>query len=92
MGFLSQVRVKGKQYIYLSEYIGQKKFTTKSDIHVYGFGERTKALERMKKWQRGEEELPKEIRKRGYDLDDLAQWIQTLETGVSPTGRSKKFS
>lgn len=92
MGFLSQIRVKGKQYIYLSEYIGKNKYTTTTEINVYGFGERQKALETMRKWKSGEKEIPREITVLGYGLEDVEQWIETLETGISPTGRSKKFS
>ncbi|MDG5787793.1 hypothetical protein QA612_09800 [Evansella sp. AB-P1] len=91
MGFLSQVRVKGKQYIYLSEYIGTSKYSTKTDVHVYGFGERKKALDKFKLWQKDFMSFPKQLIQKGYGRSDLDQWITTLETGTSPTGRSKKF-
>lgn len=34
-----------------------------------------------------EKEFPEEILKLGYNLDDLDDWIMTLETGYSKTGR-----
>ncbi|OIJ07638.1 hypothetical protein BKP35_18300 [Anaerobacillus arseniciselenatis] len=93
MGFLSQVKAKGKQYIYLSEYIGSSNFSGSTEINVYGFGPKEEALKRMKRWEENfAYEFPKELLNRGYGRHDLRHWIKTLETGRSKTGRSLKFS
>lgn len=92
MGYLSQVKSKGRRYIYLSEYVGGRKYTNSTDMHVYGFGEKNKALEKMKVWEKEYPyKFPRELLERGYGRHDLKQWINTLETGQSKTGRSKKF-
>lgn len=89
MAYLSQVLSKGRRYIYLTEYIGGKH--NKTDIHVYGFGERSKALAEMYEWRRDFKRFPRELTDMGYGEGDLREWIQTLETGRSKTGRSRKF-
>lgn len=89
MAYLSQVVAKGRRYIYLTEYIGGKH--NKTDIHVYGFGERSKALAAMQEWQRDFKRFPRELVAMGYGLRDLSEWIETLETGISKTGRSRNF-
>lgn len=91
MAFLSQVKVKGKRYIYLTEYIGKKNSIKSTEIHVYGFGVRETALEKMKQWKNDFSKFPKELIERGYDKEDLNEWLTTLETGKSKTGRSTKF-
>ncbi|HHY22570.1 MAG TPA: hypothetical protein GX525_12005 [Bacilli bacterium] len=89
MAYLSQVMSKGRRYIYLTEYIGGKH--SKTDIHVYGFGERSKALAEMQEWRRDFKRFPRELAAMGFGLRDLREWIETLETGVSKTGRSRNF-
>ncbi|MBU8905568.1 hypothetical protein [Desertibacillus haloalkaliphilus] len=91
MGYLSQVKVKGRRYIYLTEYIGMSRFTTKTEINVFSFGNREKALEKMTWWRKYFQEFPQELIDRGYGKKDLDEWIRTLETGKSKTGRSNKF-
>jgi hypothetical protein len=44
----------------------------------------------MKRWKRRFTEFPKELLDLGCGMKDLEQWIQTLETGITPKGR--KFS
>jgi hypothetical protein len=52
MGYLSQVRSGGKQYIYLTEYIGSQPFSSKTEKHVYSFGCSQSVLPKMKSWLR----------------------------------------
>ncbi|MHB0803030.1 hypothetical protein PVK73_26805 [Bacillus thuringiensis] len=45
-------------------------------------------MDKMFRWRENpEKEFPEEILKLGYNLDDLDDWIMTLETGYSKTGR-----
>ncbi len=89
MGYLSQIKSGGKQYIYLTEYCGSQTYSTKKEQRVFGFGEARKALLQMKRWRRRyEKEFPNELIELGYTFEDLSQWIKTLETGITPKGRS----
>lgn len=91
MGYLSQVKAGGQQYIYLTEYCGNQDFTTKKEQHVFGFGNSRTALLKMKRWLRCfDTEFPRELTERGYTKEDLIIWIETLETGITKTG--KKFN
>lgn len=88
MGYLSQIRSGGKQYIYLTEYIGIQPFSTKTEKHIYSFGSSQIALAKMKSWFRNfENKFPEELKNKGYTFDDLKSWIITLETGVTKKGR-----
>lgn len=42
-------------------------------------------------WEKMPELFPEDLQKMGYNKKDLAEWIKTLETGRSKTGRSSKF-
>ncbi|WP_244988938.1 hypothetical protein [Robertmurraya siralis] len=91
VGYLSQVRAGGKQYIYLTEYCGNQEFNTKKETHVFSFGNSRIALLKMKRWlSRFETEFPPELIERGYTKKDLKSWIKTLESGITKTG--KKFN
>ncbi|MBP3040570.1 hypothetical protein J9303_13850 [Bacillaceae bacterium Marseille-Q3522] len=91
MGYLSQVRAGGKQYIYLTEYCGNQEFTTKTEKHIFSFGNSRIALLKMKRWYRKfDNEFPEDLVKRGYSKNDLKNWIETLETGVTKNGRKFK--
>lgn len=88
MGYLSQVRAGGKQYIYLTEYIGSQPFSTKIEKHVFSFGCSQSALPKMKSWLKNfENKFPEELKERGYGVEDLKNWIKTLETGITRNGR-----
>ncbi|AXM89719.1 hypothetical protein B379_11520 [Anoxybacillus ayderensis G10] len=85
--YLSQVKSNGKQYIYLCVYTGAQQYSTRKERRVYSFGEAKKALIRMKRWKRKFSEFPSELRDLGCGMKDLEEWIQTIETGVTKTGR-----
>lgn len=88
MGYLSQVKANGKQYIYLTEYIGNQNYSTKNERHVYAFGEVMMALIKMRRWRRKfNTEFPEELKELGYDAADLNEWIKTIQTGRTSTGR-----
>lgn len=91
MGYLTQVKVKDKRYVYLTEYIGAQKYITKRERNVYSFGILQKALFKMRMWEKMPELFPQDLKVMGYDTNDLIEWIKTLETGKSKTGRSTKF-
>ncbi|OKO97026.1 hypothetical protein BRO54_0039 [Geobacillus proteiniphilus] len=87
MAYLSQVKSNGKQYIYLCMYVGNQEYSTRKERRVYSFGEARKALLRMKRWKRRFTEFPQELLDLGCGMKELEEWIQTLETGITKTGR-----
>jgi hypothetical protein len=88
LGYLSQVRAGGKQYIYLTEYCGNQPFSSKTEKHIFAFGSSHFALLKMKRWFRKfETEFPGELKETGYTREDLKNWIETLETGITKNGR-----
>ncbi|MGG5253537.1 hypothetical protein ACQYAD_08580 [Neobacillus sp. SM06] len=88
MGYLSQVRAGGKQYIYLTEYCGNQAFSTKTEKHIFSFGSSDVALVKMKRWDRKfDKEFPNQLKEAGYSQVDLKEWIKTLETGITKNGR-----
>lgn len=92
MAYLSQVRAGGKQYIYLTEYCGNQPFTTKTEKHIFSFGNSQIALFKMKRWfRRFDFEFPEELKAHGFTKDDLKLWIETLETGMTRNGRKFQF-
>lgn len=54
---------------------------------IYSFGNYEKALEKMYGWRNNPELFPQELKELGYDLSDLHDWILTLETKKTKTGR-----
>jgi hypothetical protein len=82
--FLTQSKAKGKKYIYLCCYapMDSKKI-------VYRFGRLEVAIEKMRKWKTDFETFPEELKELECTKKDLIQWISTIETGVTKTG--KKF-
>jgi hypothetical protein len=92
LGYLSQVRAGGKQYIYLTEYCGNQDFSSKTEKHIFSFGSSNFALYKMKRWLRNfENEFPDELKEAGYSKEDLQNWINTLETGVTKNGRKFQY-
>lgn len=88
MAYLSQVKAGGKQYIYLTEYCGNQAFSSKLEKHIFGFGNSGMALLKMKGWlRRFETDFPEDLKKLGYTRIDLENWIKTIETGITKTGR-----
>ncbi|OOE05029.1 hypothetical protein BO219_06490 [Anoxybacillus kestanbolensis] len=85
--YLSQVKSNGKQYIYLCSYVGTQEYSTRKEKRIYSFGETKKALIKMKRWKRKFNEFPNELLNLGCGMEDLEEWIRTIETGITKTGR-----
>ncbi|MCM3708569.1 hypothetical protein M3205_23280 [Cytobacillus firmus] len=84
--FISHVTSKGKQYIYLYEYCSSE---TKKKQSLYGFGRKEEAIKDMRSWGRNFNLFPQQLVEFGCTKEDLSDWIRTMETGVTKTG--KKF-
>jgi hypothetical protein len=85
-GFLKFVLAKERRYVYLV--VAEKKNKKKVHTHmVYRFGPLEKALETMYEMRGDFEKLfPLELKERGYDWEDINDWILSIETGYSKHG------
>lgn len=94
-GYLSVVRSGNYKYIQLRQSVSKKNEVrgsrTINKIIVYSFGNVKKAIEKLYDWRDNPKNFPQELKKRGYDLYDLDDWILTIETGISKTGRKIKI-
>lgn len=84
-GFLKFVLAKGKRYVYLV--VAEKKNKRVKTHVVYGFGQLEKALETMYGMRDDfENRFPPDLKDKGYDWEDLNDWILSIETGYSKYG------
>ena len=84
-GFLKFVLAKERRYVYLV--VGEKKNKKVHTHMVYRFGSLEKALETMYEMRGDFENLfPLELKERGYDSEDINDWILSIETGYSKQG------
>lgn len=86
--FISHVNSKGNQYIYLYTYCNQEEISSGKQS-IYGFGRKEQAIKKMRSWRNDFSQFPKELIEFGCTREDLIDWIRTMETGVTKTG--KKF-
>ncbi|MCX4074743.1 hypothetical protein OQZ55_00235 [Bacillus subtilis] len=88
-GFLARVKTNGTTYIYLR----QAKRTPNGikNERIYSFGPAHKALETMLYFFNNPEEFPKPLTEAGYTLEDLDNWMWTLNTKTTPTGKPFDF-
>lgn len=78
--YLKRVESRGLIYLYLAVSSGGKKKI------LFSFGRLEKSLDLMCSF-REENKFPSELKSLGYGLDDLDQWIMTLQTGYSSRGK-----
>lgn len=84
-GFLKFVLVKERRYVYLA--VAKKKNKRVHTHIVYRFGPLEKALETMYVMRDDFENLfPLELKEKGYDWEDINDWILSIETGYSKYG------
>ncbi|GAF66422.1 hypothetical protein BTS2_3323 [Bacillus sp. TS-2] len=86
VGYLSKKISKGKTYIYLRKSYREGKEV--KNEYLYSFGPMPHALEKMYSIRGNPDTFPKELTNQDYDLLDLNEWILTLETKLTSTGRS----
>ncbi|MBD7939660.1 hypothetical protein H9655_21690 [Cytobacillus sp. Sa5YUA1] len=78
-------KAKGKVYILLKKSNRQgKKVYSQS---IYSFGSMPGALEKMYWLRDHPEEFPTKLKKQGFDLVDLYDWIWTIETRRKKNGK-----
>ncbi|NRG31727.1 hypothetical protein [Niallia circulans] len=85
VGYLTKKTSKGKVYLYIRKSYREGKRVKHQ--YIYGFGPIETAKEKLYKIFEEEIEFPKELKINGFNLDDVYDWILTLETGVTKSGR-----
>lgn len=81
-------RAKGNKYIYLYSYDGyERERKSPKSISVCSFGRNDKALKKLKEWKDDFNSFPRPLRELGCTKGDLLEWIITVETGVTKTGK-----
>ena len=81
-GFLKFVLAKERRYVYLV--VAEKKIKRVKTHIVYRFGPLETALETMYGMRDDFENcFPPELKDKGYDWEDLNDWILSIETGYS---------
>ncbi|WP_242309385.1 hypothetical protein [Bacillus cereus group sp. BfR-BA-01524] len=84
-GFLKFVLAKERRYVYLV--VAEKKNKKVHTHMVYRFDPLEKSLETMYEMLGDFENLfPLELKERGYDWEDINDWILSIETGYSKQG------
>ncbi|MDA1909601.1 hypothetical protein PDK24_27930 [Bacillus cereus] len=84
-GFLKFVLAKERRYVYLA--VAEKKNKRVKTNIVYRFGPLETALETMYGIRDDFEDcFPPELKNKGYDWENLNDWILSIETGYSKYG------
>ena len=83
--FLRQVKAKGNRYLYLCCYYSDELVTDRKIL--YSFGRTENALNKMQNWSKDFTLFPNELKALGCEKEDLDDWIRTLKTGITKTGR-----
>lgn len=88
IGFLSKNKANGKTYIYLrTSQRSQDDYKKVIKKNIFSFGSMPGALEKMYHWRENIEKFPADLLGKGYNLDDLDEWILTLETKITKNGK-----
>lgn len=86
IGYLTKKKSNGAFYIYLRR--SYRKQNKVNHEYIFSFGKMPNALEHMYWIRDNPEKFPTELIERHFNLDDLQEWILTIETGVTSTGRN----
>ncbi|PJN91479.1 hypothetical protein [Bacillus sp. mrc49] len=84
-GYLSKKKANGSIYIYVRRSYRVGKRT--SHKNIYGFGPLPAALEKMYQIRENPNTFPETLSLEGFNLSDLHEWILTIETNITSTGR-----
>ncbi|HHY72263.1 MAG TPA: hypothetical protein GX497_03380 [Bacillus bacterium] len=79
MAFLSFVRSRDNEYVYLTEYCGYKDHSTKKTVHIYPLGKKVEAVFTLQAWYLNYDNFPNELKQKGYKKEDIKKWIQYLK-------------
>lgn len=82
VGFIIKTgrEVNGKRYEYFHLRRSDRLNKKKIDTTLYNFGNKEKALSRLKEWENDISKLPTELKEWGYNLEDVAKWKNDIES------------
>jgi hypothetical protein len=78
IGFIVKNKSNGKEYFYLRKSIRSKELVSKQNI--FSFGNKEKALNNLFEWKKDFNKMPLELKGLGYDLEDVSNWIEQIES------------
>lgn len=87
VGYITKKFVKGKYYIYVRQSYRDSK--TVKHKYLFSFGAMPEALNKMYRILEQEEPFPETLMVNHFTLEDVYDWILTIETGI--TSRGKRF-
>ncbi|MFP3802192.1 hypothetical protein, partial [Paraburkholderia sp. SIMBA_027] len=73
-------------YLYLRRSVREPNGNIKK-VHIFSFGDIKKAEKKMIDWYMNPEKFPEKLNDNGFDLEDLKEWILTLQTKKISTGK-----
>lgn len=84
-GYLTRRKARGHTYIYLKK--SKREGKKIKELNLYSFGKMPEAIERMYEIREKPEIFPDELKNLGFNLDHLDEWILTIETKTTSSGR-----
>lgn len=90
--YLKTMTAKGNKYIYLYCYSNEirEENPRNKEKRLYSFGRNDIALVRLKSWKKDFSSFPDDLKSLGCTKRDLIDWLRTLETGITKTGKRFK--
>lgn len=84
-GYLIRKRSKGNTYIYLRK--SNRENGKVNHVYIYSFGKMPAALDHLYSIVNDDTPFPTVLKKEGYDIQNILEWIMTLETKRTKNGR-----
>ncbi len=84
-GYLIRKKRKGNTYIYLRK--SKRENGIVKHEYVYSFGKMPSALDHLYEIINDQSPFPHELKEEGYEIDNILEWIMTLETQKTKSGR-----
>lgn len=85
LGYLIRKKSKGNTYIYLRT--SKRESGVVQHEYIYSFGKMPNALNHLYSILNDEISFPDELKRRGYEIKHVLDWVMTLETKKTTTGR-----
>lgn len=85
LGYLIRKKSKGKTYIYLRT--SKREQGVIKHEYIYSFGKMPNALNHLYSIANNELPFPDELKRKGCEIKHILDWIMTLETQRTTTGR-----
>jgi hypothetical protein len=77
-GFIVKVMSKNREYFYLRRSF--RKDNRPQNKNIFSFGSREKAIKDLVDWKKDFNKFPVELKKLGYDPEDILSWLKQIET------------